>query len=140
VGRIFLVACVAGKRATPHKAAELYTSPWFEMVRELVSSSGEPWFILSAKHGLVSSDTVIAPYNETLNTMGVACRREWAVRVQGQMNEAMPTADEVVILAGVRYREYLMDYLKGRFAKVSVPMAGLTIGRQLRWLKYAAPI
>ena len=83
---------------------------------------------------------VVSPYDETLNTMGVADRRAWAGRVQKQMGENLPDADEVVVLAGLRYRENLIGYLRGRFPKVSVPMEGSQIGRQLSWMKNAEAI
>ena len=138
--KIYLVSCVAGKMPNPTKAGNLYTSPWFIMARGLVEKADQPWFILSAKHGLVSPDTVIPPYEATLNTMGVADRRAWAVMVRKQMDEILPDADEVVILAGVKYRENLMTHLQARFQKVSVPMEGLQIGRQLSWMKNAETI
>lgn len=125
---------------SPTEAVRLYTSSWFLMARGLVEKTGQPWFILSAKYGLVSPDTVIPPYDQTLNTMGVADRRAWADRVQKQMGEMLPDADEVIVLAGVRYRENLMTYLGGRFPRVSIPMEGLQIGRQLSWMKNAATI
>ena len=81
-------------------------------------------------------ETAIAPYDETLNTMRVADRRDWASRVKLQMDAMLPDADEVVVFAGQRYREYLEDYLRHRFKSVEVPMKGLRIGMQLHWLKY----
>ncbi len=60
--------------------------------------------------------------------------------VRKQMDEILPDADEVVILAGVKYRENLMTHLQARFQKVSVPMEGLQIGRQLSWMKNAETI
>lgn len=110
------------------------------MARSLVEKTGQPWFILSAKFGLVSPDTVIPPYEKTLNTMGVADRRAWADNVRKQMDEVLPDADKVVVLAGVRYRENLMAYLRARFPEISIPMEGLQIGRQLSWMKNAEAI
>jgi len=46
----------------------------------------------------------------------------------------LPQADTVIILAGMRYREFLMDYLQSTFPRVEVPMENLRIGEQLRWL------
>lgn len=110
------------------------------MARNLVTKTGQSWFILSAKYGLVSPDTVIPPYEQTLNTMGVADRRAWADNVKKQMDEMLPDVGEVVVLAGVKYRENLMAYLRARFPKVSIPMEGLQIGRQLSWMKNAETI
>jgi hypothetical protein len=44
-----------------------------------------------------------------------------------------------VVLAGARYREFLLDYLKARFATVELPMEGLKIGKQLQWLAANTP-
>lgn len=134
--RIYLVSCVTKKRAYSSSAKDLYLSAWFVSARDRITREGVPWYILSAKFGLLNPDTVIAPYNVTLNGMGVAVRRRWAVRVITQMEEALPSVDEVVIFAGQRYREFLEEYLRRRYTSVSVPMEGLRIGEQLRWLKH----
>ncbi len=133
--RLFLVSCVSKKQASASLAKHLYQSPLFNLARASVEREEAPWFILSAKYGLVHPDTEIAPYDETLNRMGVVQRREWAAWVKTQMDEMLPDADEVVIFAGQRYREYLEGYLRRRFNSVQVPMEGLRIGQQLRWLK-----
>lgn len=130
---LYLVSCVSGKGPSPAPARELYTSQWFVLTRRFVESTGSPWFILSAEHGLVAPNDVIAPYERTLNAMGVKARRAWALRVQEQMNHALPAAERCVVLAGERYREFLMNFLRERYA-VEVPMQGLAIGQQLQWL------
>ena len=83
---------------------------------------------------------MVAPHERTLNTMAATERREWARRVQQQMEKSLPQTDEVVVLAGNRYRGNLMPYLRERFSKVTVPMEGLTIGRQLSWLDNATAL
>ena len=134
--RIYLVSCVAKKRAYSSSARNLYLSDWFVSARDRVMQEREPWYILSAKFGLLHPDKVIAPYDVTLNKLGVADRRRWAARVITQMDEALPHADEVVIFAGQRYREFLEEYLRRRYSSVKVPMEGLRIGEQLRWMKH----
>ena len=134
VETVCFVSCVGAKQTTPAPAQDLYQSDWFTKARAYAEAIATQWFILSAKHGLVRPDEVIEPYEQTLNTMGIADRRHWARRVQGQMDEHMPDADRIVVLAGERYREFLMDYLRRRAATVDVPMAGLRIGEQLSWL------
>lgn len=135
--KIYLVSCVAKKLKNPALAAELYTSTWFIKVRALVQATEEPWFILSAKYGLVAPSALIEPYDQTLNTMRISERRDWAERVCRQMEAELPDADEIVVLAGARYREFLIDWLRKKFRKASVPMNGQTIGHQLSWLKHA---
>ena len=140
VSRIALVSCVKTKANRACPAGDLYTSAWFTKAKSLIERSGLDWFILSAEHGLVDPRMVIAPYEKTLNKMGIAHRKSWAARVTAQMSDVLPEAHEVVILAGDRYRENLMPYLRNRFSKVTIPMEGLTSGRQLNWLDNASNI
>ena len=135
IDRLFLVSCVGKKGNRPVPAKDLYRSTWFKLARAWVEHEAAPWFILSAKHGLVHPNAVIAPYDETLNNMPVAARRDWAKRVKSQLAETLPSVDEVVIFAGRRYREYIEQHLRARFTSVEVPIEGLRIGEQLRWLK-----
>ena len=51
-----------------------------------------------------------------------------------QMDKHLPRADKIVLLAGMRYREFMLPYLRER-AQVIIPLQGLTMGRQLQRLK-----
>ncbi|NKA72538.1 hypothetical protein GO285_01411 [Ralstonia solanacearum] len=114
-------------------ARELYASEWFIRARSYVERRRGDWFILSAKLGLVAPERHIEPYEQTLHSMPILERRAWAQRVQIQMDEMLPPSGRCVVLAGQRYREFLMDYLQQRFV-TEAPMTGLAIGQQLRWL------
>jgi len=138
--QLALISCVKTKADRPLPARELYISPWFTKAKSLVQRCGLPWFILSAEHGLVDPATIIAPYERTLNKMSVADRQLWAEKVVLQMEDFLPEADEIIVLAGVRYREHLMPYLRKRYDAVKVPMEGLTSGRQLSWLDNASSL
>lgn len=135
--KVFLVSCVGQKLTRPAPAAELYTSPWFTKARQRIREAGHPWFILSAKYGLLSPDSVIAPYEQTLRKLPASDRRAWALRVMQQFKTDLTSADEVVILAGLSYRENLLECLHQKFDSVCVPMKNMTIGRQLQWLSHA---
>jgi hypothetical protein len=136
---VYLVSCVSQKREQECAARDLYVSSLFRKARRYVEASGCPWFILSAEYGLVAPDQVIAPYERTLNTMGVADRREWAERVAPQLAGAVPNIASVVFLAGERYREFLAPHFAGQGVAVSVPMKGMRIGEQLSWLGQHTP-
>lgn len=136
---VYLVSCVSQKREQECAARDLYVSDLFRKARRYAEASGCSWFILSAEYGLVAPDQVVAPYERTLNTMGVADRRAWAERVARQLAAAVPDLARVVFLAGERYREFLTRHLAGRGVAVSVPMEGLRIGEQLSWLGQHAP-
>jgi Family of unknown function (DUF6884) len=131
---VYLVSCVSQKQLQPCAARDLYISDLFRKARRYVEASGCPWFVLSAEYGLVSPDQVIAPYERTLNKMGVAHRRAWAERISRQLAEAVPDLSHVVFLAGERYREFLAGHLASRGVMIQVPMKGLRIGEQLSWL------
>jgi Family of unknown function (DUF6884) len=131
---VYLISCVGKKLPSAAPARELYASDWFQKARDYVEATNSPWFILSAEHGMISPDQVISPYERTLNTMNKAERQQWAARVKGQMESTLPNVDRIVVLAGSRYREFLMDYLRHRAATVDVPMQGLGIGKQLHYL------
>lgn len=134
---IYLVSCVGKKHDRAMPAKDLYASEWFCKAREYVERRSGVWYILSAKLGLVEPDQVIEPYEQTLNRMPIADRRAWARRVRDQMDARLPSGSgqggQCIVLAGTRYREFLMDYLNDRF-KVQVPMDRLASGKQLQWL------
>jgi hypothetical protein len=109
-------------------------SDWFRLARSFVERARAPWFTLSAKYGLTEPCETVEPYEVTLNTFAVADRKMWAARVTSQMNERLPPVEQIVVFAGQRYREFLMDEL-GRRAEVVVPLQGLRIGEQLHWFK-----
>jgi cytoplasmic iron level regulating protein YaaA (DUF328/UPF0246 family) len=132
---IALVACVSRKNSTPMPARDLYISDWFRKASAYAARVADRWYILSAKYGLVAPDAVIEPYDETLNRMGVAARRAWARQVTEDLRRVLQPGDHVVILAGSRYRQDLIGPIRQMGCTVEVPMEGLEIGKQLRWLK-----
>jgi len=133
-GKIFLVSCVSQKQPYATAARDLYTSDWFVKARRYVEAQHALWFILSAEHGLLHPDQVVAPYERTLNTMGVIERRHWAERVIRQLDDVLSGVGTAEFLAGERYRENLIPELGRRGISVSIPMQGLRIGEQLGWL------
>ena len=132
--RIFLVSCVALKAEGPARAADLYRSVWFRKARAYVESHGDDWWILSAKYGLTEPTRVVAPYEQTLNTMPVAERRTWSEQVLRDLRPHLADSSTVVFLAGLRYREFLVPALEAIGILVDIPMEGLRIGEQLSWL------
>lgn len=130
--RVALISCVSLKLDHPAPARELYTSPLFKKAYAYAKSL-EPGavYILSAEHGLVPEGKVLAPYNTTLNSMGVLQRKNWSERVLTSLRqETNLETDEFIVLAGERYREFLIPHMK----HYTTPLKGLGIGRQLAWL------
>ncbi len=132
---VVLVSCVKRKQTTAARADDLYTSPLFQGMRAYARQAGSAWYILSALHGVLRPDQVVAPYERTLAAMTRPERAAWAERVLAQLRELLPPGVPVVMLAGLGYRRYLEGALRAWGHDVSVPMAGLRMGEQLRWLR-----
>lgn len=122
-GDTVLVSCVGKKRTTACPAKDMYVSDWFIKAREWAEENGARWFILSAKYGLLHPDTIIEPYEKTLNAMPVDERRIWGEQVNTAIS-SLP--GRLVCLAGKKYREFLATPMLS-------PLKGLGIGEQLQW-------
>ena len=128
-----LVSCVGQKLDHTARAEELYNSPWFKAATQFAKTNYESWAVLSAEHGIVEPEEEVAPYETTLNSMSFKERKTWANSVIYQLYYG--DWDNVVILAGEKYRQYLAAWLEDNGFSYEAPMAGLGIGQQLQWLK-----
>ena len=131
---LYLVSCVKTKLPACAPAKKLYDSDWFRKARAVVEATGRPWYVLSAKHGLVDPHAVIEPYEKTLNDMSKNERTDWSRKVMHALDPNLAGVDSVVIFAAKKYREFLEPELRGRGMTVHVPMKGLRSGEQLAWL------
>ena len=134
--RVALIPCGKHKRDSASPARDLYLLHFFRGLRHYAETHADAWYIMSA--GVLRPEQVVEPYERTLNTMPKRERLAWAERVQLQLLELLPTGAEVILLAGLRYREEIVPFLRERGFSVSVPLEGLPIGKQLQRLKQAA--
>lgn len=137
--RVYLLSCVGKKRMTTDYARSMYISPWFNKARAYVEATSSRWYILSAVYGLIAPDAVIHPYEKTLNKMTIGERKDWTSTVMAMIEVSLPDLETAVILAGNRYREFLVPALEKRGIAVEVPMKGMSIGKQLQWLERNTP-
>lgn len=77
---------------------------------------------------------MIEPYDYTLNTLGVRERRAWAKQILEQLEPQLNETKRIVMFAGQRYREFLIQPLERLGIAVEVPMENLRQGQQLAWL------
>ena len=134
---IVLVACAKGKRAEPAVAHDLYTSDWFCKARAYAESASDRWYILSAKHGLVEPDQVIAPYERTMRDMDADHRRAWGRSVAIEIGRRITAPSKIVFICGAAYCDPLLEFLRFvtfKPVEVELPLAGLGIGQQKSWL------
>jgi len=133
--RVVLISCASKKLSHSAVAKDLYVSSLFQFCLSYAYTlEPDTIFILSAKYGLVSLDQRLDPYNDTLNTKRDVDIRQWAQGVLQQLRSNIDLErDTVIFLAGEKYRRHLINHIKHH----EVPLLGLSIGRQLQFLKRA---
>jgi 5-methylcytosine-specific restriction endonuclease McrA len=95
-------------RPTRKPAADLYISPLFVGRREIVERSCDRWFILSALHGLVAPEELVAPYDQTLSAASRRERRRWSAQVVAALREELDQLRGITfeIHAGSAYTDH----------------------------------
>ena len=132
MAKIVLISCVSKKLNHKSKAQDLYVSPLFQKNLQYAKLlNPDKIFILSAEYGLLDLNREIEPYDKTLNKMSSNEIKEWANSVISQLQKVSDLdKDEFVFLAGNNYRKFLLPHIKD----YKIPMLGLGIGKQLKWL------
>ena len=119
-----LVSCTNVKRDHEAPARMLYDeSPYFRKMRDWARSRGDPWYILSAKHGLVDPNEPIGPYDETGLSLSQSEQIADQLSTRG--------VDRVYVCAGQAYLGTLTPALEAYGIDVIDPFAGLQIGERL---------
>ena len=94
---VILAGCVKTKAPEASPGCDLYLSPLFERRRRYAESSGRPWYILSAEHGLLDPGSIIEPYDVHLTTgQGLHDDRVPAGRCDLHRDLALPDQEEPV--------------------------------------------
>ena len=140
--RYAIVGCGKAKKDESAPAKELYTSTFFEKKREFAEVFARRWWILSAEHGLVEPDTVLEPYDTTVEDLDDRERYELRRDVRdtfkrtfdGVVNarvDVLAGRDYVDLVAPVLDAEEFLD--RGILAKY--PLQGFGgIGEQMQHL------
>ncbi len=142
---IALIACSKSKKvigpADWVPAQELYTSDLFQKRVGHVTSRQLPWYILSAKSGVIAPTTMVRSYDQTLRDMSEFEIAEWHAGVVVQLLDKLcydhrqPSLKTVTfeIHAGSKYVQPLEKMLTLLGIKVVLPVKGLGIGEQLAY-------
>jgi hypothetical protein len=136
--RVGLVGCVKTKLDRPARAADLYISPLFLGRREVVERSCDRWFILSALHGLVAPEELVAPYDQTLSAASRREQRRWSAHVVAALRDELGQLRGITfeVHAGSAYTDHgLVDGIEALGAEVEQPVRGLGLGEQLAWYR-----
>jgi hypothetical protein len=128
---LVLIGCSARKLDRPAPARDLYLGDLFRKSVTWAEGRGYPWLVLSALHGAVLPDDVIAPYDVTLNALDTEDRKLWATSTFLQLRRKCGLDRPIIILAGEPYRRHLVPRLRGETTfSISTPLGNLGIGKQ----------
>ncbi len=134
---MIVIGCGKAKLERRARARELYTGSLFVAARRYAEASGEPWAILSAKHGLVLPDDELDPYDTIMRLRGVELR-SWALRAATrcvQEFDRLPRLfRRVECLAGHPYAWPFRNELHWWDIPSTEPLEGLGLGFRLQWL------
>lgn len=146
---LILIGCTATKLDHRAPAAELYMpSDLFRRRRAFAETTGRPWAVLSARHGVVGPARELDPYNFTIAQRNARdyCPADWARMVlrdcfelagrrctmgpSGHMIYADPLTIE--IHAGIDYVRTIELGLPAFSTTITLehPVAGMQIGQQ----------
>ena len=113
--RVLIISCGSAKRQGTHRAQDLYTGWVFVEAAHHARRTGHPWYIISAKHGLLRPGDEIECYNAYLGDLSAAQRRKWARPVVEQLLALHPEAT-VEIHAGEHYAKAIKQVSDGRMS------------------------
>lgn len=139
-----LVGCTKAKlevpgpdgKPLPLPARELYSPSYVfkRSVEYLKRRCVDAWYVLSAKHGLVEPDELLAPYNETLSKAPRRVVEAWNDRVRAALRERLAGRRvKFILMAGESYAGAVV----GLGAEVEEPLKGLSTGHRRSWLAAA---
>lgn len=130
--KVALVACVKQKKEGIHPAHELFTSAWFVKAKEYIEKVDfDDWYILSAKHHLVSPDQLIEYYPEHLNQYPKEQIDVWAKKTASQIAAKNLSNEQLYIIGSEKYRA-IKSYLPD--ADIIEPLKGMGISQQMSWM------
>ena len=124
-GRVVLIGSSGATASTPLPAARLFESAGFVRAREYAASSGHPWFVVTAKHGLLDPDDVVAPFDVQLGDQSMGYRNAWGEWVVAQLGDRLLLEHVTVeVHGGVDFAQPLRGPLTRRGAAMDLQLPG----------------
>lgn len=134
--KIVLISCSKSKLDKRAPARELYTGTLFKKAVAWAERHGYEWYVISALHGLVTPNQIIAPYDYSLNQLRGAREREsWAhLAVSVHLMSYVSKGSHAFLMMPELYRRYLQHELDQQSITYTNPLQHLAIGKQMHWL------
>ena len=124
-GRVVLVGSSGATADDPRPAGEMFRSDGFARAREHARHSRLPWFVLSAKHGLLDPGEVISPHGVQIDDQPAGYRTAWGEWVVAQLADRLQLDGVVVeVHGGVDFAQPLRQPLARRGAVLEIPLPG----------------
>jgi hypothetical protein len=122
-GRIVLIGSSGAVADAPDAVGRLFRSDGFAAARSHALHSRLPWFVLSAKHGLLDPDDVISPFAMQIDDQPAAYRTAWGEWVVAQLADRVQLDGVVVeVHGGVDFAQPLRQPLTRRGAALEIPL------------------
>lgn len=136
--RQILIGCGSRKAMRVTPAGEIYIGGLFAARRQYAEASGLPWFIVSAKYGILDPSTLVKPYDLKISDLSQVDRAAWKLGTVMQLLDRVGDAAELRRISfelhlGADYAEPLSETLLNAGFSYSWPVKGLGIGEQLKW-------
>ena len=128
-----LIACGRSKASHPLPARELYTGSFFRSARATAIATSPEWRIVSAKHGIVTPERVLAPYSVFVGDLSASELGALREFVRAEV-ERLRRSFEVRSLLPRRYHDLIADLVP------MSPIYGMRLGiacGELRHLREA---
>ncbi|HKA75323.1 MAG TPA: hypothetical protein VKE26_26205 [Xanthobacteraceae bacterium] len=125
---LILLACGAKKQTCPVPAGELYTGAYFQACRQVaLNLPHDQMRIVSARHGLLRLQEMVAPYDQRLGQPGAVTSADL---YQQAVAQQLLGARTVLVLGGQAY----VAIVRSVWPRVEHPLHG-GIGQQLAQLR-----
>jgi hypothetical protein len=124
-GRVVLIGSSGAIADAPDAVGNLFRSDGFAAARQHAVHSRLPWFVLSAKHGLLDPDDVVSPFSTQIDDQPAAYRSAWGEWVVAQLADRLQLDGVVVeVHGGVDFAQPLRQSLTRRGAVLDIPLPG----------------
>ncbi len=136
---IALISCTRRKSGVRSTVRDLYAPSQLFSKSLAYAERGlgaDVVLVLSAEHGVLSLNDVLDPYERSLRSIPKLGREGWGMQVVADLRQRFTgQRPSYVGLAGRTY----LDPLRPHIARLDEPLAGMGIGKRLRWLNENTP-
>ncbi|RYL93749.1 hypothetical protein EWI07_06165 [Sporolactobacillus sp. THM7-4] len=138
--KIGLLATARTKAPYEAPVIDFYRSPLFIKSVQYAKQTYDRFYFYNAKDGLLLPDRIMQPYDVSIRTFSREQRVCWGKKVIEELaGYEMLSRVSLCLHGGKIYRDYLEPELIRRGISFTVPLKGLSIGRQMHWYDIHTP-